>query len=907
MPLTTGTRLGSYEVIGAIGAGGMGEVYRARDTRLGRDAAIKILPDAFLTDVNRVARFEREAKTLAALNHPNIAQIYGLEERALVMELVEGEDLSALIARGPVPIDDALRIARQIAAALEAAHEQGIVHRDLKPANIKIRGDGVVKVLDFGLAKASDPSGSSASLVMNSPTITGPATELGTILGTAAYMSPEQARGKSVDRRADVWAFGIIVYEMLTGRRAFEGSEVSDVLASVLKDTVPLDTLPADVPAPVRRLLRRCLEKDRAERLDSMTTARLEIAEAISGTRDEAPPVGRRASGPRWRAIVIPLAAAIAAAGITAMTLGRLAAPVSPPPMTFPLTPPGGGVLDVNINQPDLAISPDGRRIVYGAAAEGGALVMRSLDDGSDTPLQNLGELARAAFFSPDGTSMGYFVGLANGSDGRLMKVPVGGGAPMEIARIGTNLRGASWGDNGVVVFGTAALATGLMRAPASGGAAEAVTVPDRNAGEVDHLWPVVLPGSRQALFAVTRRVAGGAALGSDIAVVDLERRTWRVVRAGGSYPIYAPNGYLLYSGEGGLSAVRFDTQSLESQGEPFVLRGDAIYKPTSGAADVSLSANGVLAYVAGSPQNLASLAWVDRRGVMTPTRAPVRRYQTVNLSPDESRVVVAANDSGLPVLWVYDLVRETLSPLTPGASFSATPVWSLDGREIFFTGGTDEHRGIYRAPASGTSPPVLVMQQPDDVRLTPLSMAGPDSLLVGRTSPDGRQDVQILSLASAPTLSPLFSEGRILTAAVSPDGKWFAYIAADGGPMQLFLRPYPNIGADRIQLSANGARSLRWSGDSRMVFFQELAGNALWAITIGAGGRNAIGKPELLPGAEPEGILPAFDVSRDGRRSLRLRRDVSSDTRSELRVITSFFEFVRRADPSGSAERRRP
>ncbi|MFM9915354.1 MAG: protein kinase domain-containing protein [Rhizobacter sp.] len=600
MALTPGTRIGVYDISAQIGEGGMGAVYRATDTSLGRQVAIKVLPDAFAQDAERLARFEHEARTLAALNHPHIAAIYAVEKsggmRALVMELVEGDDLSQRIARGPIPVDEALPIAKQMADALEAAHEQGIIHRDLKPANIKVRTDGTVKVLDFGLAKAMEPAaGSPGALSLDAsqaPTITSPAmTQIGVILGTAAYMAPEQARGRTVDRRADIWAFGVVLYEMLAGRRPFDGDDVSITLANVLKDNVQWDALPADVPASIRRLLRRCLEKDPKRRLGAISDARLEVDDAAADVSDTvaAPHVAGATARPRWLSISAVIGSLIAAVAMSALGTWFLTRPLPTPARverfvitTPPDAPPAvAGVLSL----PAVAISPDGSRIVY-----------RSQNRGTGTRLwvRDRGSLEIAAipgadggaqvFWSPDGKWMAFF----SISDATLKRMPALGGPAEVVCKVLGQPAGASWGADDSIVFATST-SKGLLRVPAAGGEPQVFTTVDATNGET-HRWPEVLPDGKGVVFTAW----GGSPERSRIALVSTSDRRISTLVAGGTYPRYAKSGHLLFALAGTLRAVRFDPTRLAVIGDPVRVLDD-LGITTVGAAHYAIGGDGAL------------------------------------------------------------------------------------------------------------------------------------------------------------------------------------------------------------------------------------------------------------------------------------------------------------------------
>jgi serine/threonine-protein kinase len=542
LALTLGTRLGVYEIIAAIGEGGMGQVFRARDTKLDRDVAIKILPEVFAHDADRLARFTREAKTLASLNHSHIAGIYGLEESggiiALVMELVDGDDLSRRIARGAIPLDEALPIAKQIAEALEAAHERGIIHRDLKPANIKLRPDGVVKVLDFGLAKLAQPeaAGSHAD-AMASPTITSPArvTGIGVILGTAAYMSPEQAKGRDADRRSDIWAFGCVLYEMLTGRRAFDGEDMTDVLGAVVRLEPNWQALPADVPQPVRTLLQSCLVKDRGRRVADISTALFvldkvpSLAEPAAAGADAAPP--RR---PVWRRAVTPVTAALAASAVVGTGVWFATRAAEPPPPRVSrllIAPSGTAAMNNIIGNSALAISPDGSRVVY-VGNNGTQLFVRALDALEPAAVFTSVDLSQP-FISPDGPWIGFVEG------GAWKKVAVTGGPAVLLASLDGAARGATWGADDAIIGATTNAATGLQRVTAAGGPATVLTRPDPAQGEADHVWPERLPGGRAVLFTIIP--LGGRIDTAQVAVLDLQTGTRKVlVRGGQSWALRA-------------------------------------------------------------------------------------------------------------------------------------------------------------------------------------------------------------------------------------------------------------------------------------------------------------------------------------------------------------------------------
>ena len=646
MALTPGTRLGPYEITAQLGAGGMGEVYRATDTDLGRDVAIKVLPEAFAHDTDRLARFEREARTLAALNHPNIAGVYGLEKSpteagssqagpyilALVMELVEGPTLAERITEGAIPVDEALPVAKQIAEALEAAHDHGIIHRDLKPANIKVRPDGTVKVLDFGLAKAMEPVGAGTSNASLSPTITTPAmTQAGVILGTAAYMSPEQAKGRAADKRSDVWAFGCVLYEMLTGRRAFDGEDMTDVLGAVVRLEPDWSALPSTVPPLVSTFLRSCLVKDRRQRVADLSAALFVLSTAArfttSDSKTDIDAISRRAAR---RRIAAWSAAALVAGSAAAGSLTWVATRPDRPRVTrLTIAPPSAAALTLGGNTRDIAISPDGTRVVY-LGNNGTQLFVRALDQLDPKPLTGPGSPA-GPFFSPDGQWVGYFEVAAPST---IMKVAITGGPPVLVCRLDGAARGATWGPDGTIIFATNTPSSGLQQVSAAGGEPTVLTKPNPQRGEIDHMWPEYLPDGSAVLFTIIPTTGPDNAL---VAVLDLQSRTQKILVRGGADAHYVPSGHLAYSASGTLRAVIFDVDRLEAGDMPVPVVSE-VARTNVGAAEFDLAQNGTLAYVSGGGQfDARTLVWVDREGREEALGAPVRAYMYPRLSPDRT------------------------------------------------------------------------------------------------------------------------------------------------------------------------------------------------------------------------------------------------------------------------------
>ena len=651
----------------------MGEVYRARDTKLHRDVALKVLPDAFANDPDRLARFEREAQVLASLNHPHIAAIYGVEDagstRALVLEFVPGDTLADRIVRGHIPINETLAIARQIALALEAAHEHGIVHRDLKPSNIKVRDDGTVKVLDFGLAKALDTmssvSGRTQSLTLNSPAMTQP----GVVLGTAAYMSPEQARGQNADKRSDVWAFGCVLYEMLTGTPPFAGDTVSDLVASVLRSDPDWGRLPSPLASSIVTLVKRCLEKDRSRRIADASVATFILNEPLAAEPDDRPATARAKthtwSWPQLAAIGAALLVGAAGAG----AIGWYARPAPEPPRVtrLTITPPQAAPFRVtsgaNLN---VAISPDGMSIVY--PGDGSSLSLRRLDALEATPLGGLGDPVDP-FFSPDGQWIGFF-----NSNSSIAKVAVTGGPATNLVGLGgAAARGAAWSSDGTIVFATTA-ATGLQTVASEGGQAVLLTTPDREKGEGDHVLPQVLPRGRGVLFTIMP--AAGGLDRAQAAILDLTSKTYKVIVRGASHARYLPTGHLVYAAGGTLRTVPFDLDTLEVSTSPSIPVLSQAAGAT-GAASFDVSSNGTLVYVTGQGEAPTfKLVWVDRQGHEDVLSAPPRTYLYPRLSPDGTRVALDIRDSDNDI-WTWDLQRETLTRVTVDPGLERFPIWT--------------------------------------------------------------------------------------------------------------------------------------------------------------------------------------------------------------------------------------
>jgi serine/threonine-protein kinase len=878
MALTPGTRVGPYEVLSQIGVGGMGEVYKATDTNLKRAVAIKVLPASVAGDAERLARFQREAEVLAALNHPNIAAIYGLERSgtttALVMELVEGPTLAARIAQGAIPLDEALPIAKQIAEALEAAHEQGIIHRDLKPANIKVRADGTVKVLDFGLAKAMEPAASSSPSLSISPTITTPAmTQAGMILGTAAYMSPEQAKGRSADKRSDIWAFGCVFFEMLTGTRPFDGEDTVDVLSRVLQREPEWAALPAGVSQPVRTLLQSCLVKDRRKRMADIAAALFVLDHQTGLTATGTVAAGPLPSRPLWQRIAAVTAGALVIAAVGGATVWFATRPASPRVTRTTITPSGPAALTISGVYRDLALSPDGTHVVY-VGNSGTQLFVRALDALEPVAIASgSGPGLRAPFVSPDGQWVGF---LDNGIF--LRKVAITGGPPITLARLDDGARGATWAPDDTIIFATSNPATGLQRVSAAGGTPEVLTRPDQARGEADHLWPEILPGGRAVLFTITSQTGGLET--AQVAVRDLRTGTQKVLLRGGSHGHYIASGHLVYVAAGTLRAIPFDPTRLETHGTaaPVLPR---LATTSTGAGDFAVAADGTLVYVdvPGSfAVNARTLVWVDRTGKEEPLAAPPRAYSHPRLSPDGTRVALYSGDREND-LWIWDLRRATLTRLTLDPGMDWFPVWTPDGRRIIFSSnrsGAFSEFNLWWQAADGAGAAE---------RLTTSSSAQfptgitPDGTAVVFFEGKTRMGPDLLQLALDGTrqVTPLLqTKFEKRNAVVSPDGRWLAYESNSSGPTEIYVRPFPNVGGGQWQVSTAGGKTPLWARSGKELFYVGADG-ALLRVPVEASGTawNAGTPMKLLERGyyTPSGYVGrTYDVSPDGQRFLMIK-----------------------------------
>jgi eukaryotic-like serine/threonine-protein kinase len=896
--LLPGTRVGGYEILSSLGAGGMGEVYRARDAKLNRDVAIKVLLTAVAHDPDRLARFQREAEVLASLNHPNIAHIHGLEESdgvtALVMELIDGEDLSQRIARGAMPLDEALPIAKQIAEALEAAHEQGIIHRDLKPANIKVRSDGTVKVLDFGLAKAIDPSATSSATAINSPTISLHATQAGIILGTAAYMAPEQARGKPVDKRTDIWAFGGVLYEMVTGTRAFGGDDITDTIVAVVSKEPDWSLIPAGASI-IRPLIARCLKKDPKLRMRDIGEARLQIDELLSGTATIAAAPSSTITAPPSRRMMparlgmTMAAAAVIGATILTFVLTRPAVPEPPPIVRFSVP-----ASTYTVNSRSLAVSPDGKYVAFVTARTAttpGQLMIRAFDQMAAVAIAGVTDPV-SPFISPDSKWVGYFEGRD------IKKVPLNGGAPIVVVSLGGagttgGSRSATWGADDTIVFASGGRAFGLRSVPAAGGTAKILTTPDVANGEDTHILPSSINGGRGVLYSIWPSI--GNPDHEHVAALDTTTGHSRILIRGGSQAEYidasegsSKSGYLVYAVAGALRAVRFDPAKLEVTGDSVTVL-DEVMTGGAGSAQYGVSKNGTLAYVPGRAVGLErarrTLTWVDRGGNEEPIPTEPQSYVSVRLSPDGTRLAVDARDRQSDI-WIYELARQTMTRLTLDPSVDGFPVWTPDGRRIVFESNRKSANfQIYWQAADGTGAAEQLTR--DAMQRWPFSVS-PDGRRVILHGETDSSALDVMTLDGRSTPEPLLSSPPFSLAhgELSPDGRWLAYQSNEGGASQVYVRPFPDVNGGRWQVSPAGGTKPVWARNGRELFY--LAGRSLMAVPVQTAPTFTAGTPvKLFEGPYFVALGGrSYDVSLDGKRFVMIRETSEEEQPSADSVV---------------------
>ncbi len=893
MSLASGTKLGPYEILAPLGAGGMGEVYRAADARLGRDVALKVLPTAFANDTERMARFQREAQVLASLNHPNIASIYGLEEsggvRALVMELVEGPTLGERIKQGALPVEEALQVAKQMAEALEAAHEKGIIHRDLKPANVKLTLEGKVKVLDFGLAKALAPD-SGVHDISHSPTLTAAgATRDGLILGTAAYMSPEQARGKALDKRTDIWAFGCVLYECLTGRQIFSGDTVSDTVAAILTRAPDLDTLPVETPFRIRELLRRCLQKDAKQRLHDIADARLEIEESIAHPGASASAVaGSPLAGSSWSRL---LPWGIAALLLLAYALQNWRSFVSSGTSAQPTVrlafnlPPGTSFSGAA--WPLFVFTPDGNRMIFAAEKDGvSQLYLRRMDQWEATPIRGA-ERADRPFVSADGQWVAFTAGQ------KLKKVAIEGGPAVDLCDV--DWGGGAWGLDDQIVY-TQSYNSGLWKVSAAGGTPQQLTSPDPAKNELGHWWPQILPGGETVLFTAfstpiekSRIVARSLRTGEQKTLVE-----------GAVFARYAPSGHLIFARIETVMAVPFDLRRLEVTGSPVPVLEGVTFWPQNGISQFAISANGALAYLRSAfLQEDQKLVSVDRSGKTQTIREHLQPAGGISLSPDGNRLALALRESGhAPDVWILHLDRGSLTRLTFGPASNYDPMWMPDGKRLLYVSERPVFE-LYAKAADGSGSEVAVLTSPNDKY--PLSLA-PDgkTLLVSVSDPKTHADLGLLSLNDKKEIKPfLATPFEEAGGAFSPDGRWIAYSSNESGKPEIYLQAYPE-GGNRIQVSTSGGNEPVWARNGKELFYRD--GKKLMIVPMSLGVNAAPGKPKLLfEGDFDTGDrVPGYAVSPDGQRFYFLQQSQRAGRQASVDIVLNWFEELKQRLPVG-------
>ena len=898
-PPLHGRRVGPFQVGPLLGAGAMGEVYRARDVDLNREVALKILPEPFALDSDRLARFKREAQVLASLNHPNIAAIHGFEEsngvQALVLELVEGPTLADRIARGPVPIVEALPIARQIAEGLEAAHEQGIVHRDLKPANVKLRPDSAVKVLDFGLAKVLQPEATTGGDLTASPTITSRSmVERGVILGTAAYMSPEQARGRPADKRSDVWAFGAVLYEMLSGQMAFKGEDVYETLSAVVGRDIDWTALPAATPPSVRRLIERCLDRDPRHRLRDIGEARI-VLESPGPPAIVGPLLAPARPSSRWRrAVPVALAAIVAAAAAGLAWQFKLSPPLQVARLSFPI--PEGQSLSSGARRV-LAISPDGTQMVYAAAPAG--LYLRSLSASEPTLIRGtegdttLGEPA----FSPDGQWI-VFTGFL---DKTLRKVPVSGGAPVPLRPVGS-VHGVTWESGGILFVEPG---KGIMRVDANTGASAVLVATD---GSGEFQGPQTLPDGQHLLFTLAAGTGPDRWDKARVVVQSLTSGQRTTLFEGGSDARYLPTGHIVYAVGGSLFAVAFDLRRLEVSGPKVSIIEGVRRAPgpsaTAGGAQFSVASNGSLVYVPGAVTALWDLGITDLRGEVKTFDLPPGSYEAPRVSPDGKRIAFGTDDGKEAI--VSTLEMSGLSPmkrLTYGGN-NRFPTWSPDSKSVVFQSDRDGDRGLFWQPADGGEAARLTKPDAGEAH-EPESWHG-DTLLFSVTK-GSDVSLQMLSLKDRkPTPFADVHSSTRTGAVFSPDGRWVAYATTERGITTISVRPFPAVPGVRHQLLPRSSQPKHpvWSADSKQLFynpgpgqFESVSVTTLPTFAFG----NPVALPRPFPGAAPNVRRP-YDITPDGRFVSAIAAGQSPSRRPtapQIQVVLNWFTELKQRVPT--------
>jgi Tol biopolymer transport system component len=903
MAILPGRRLGPYEILSAIGAGGMGEVYKARDTRLDRIVAIKVLPAHLADRAELRERFDREAKTIASLNHPHICTLYDTGHQDgidyLVMEYLEGETVSQRLLKGPLPLEQVLQYAIEIADALDKAHRKGVTHRDLKPGNIMLTKSGT-KLLDFGLAKLKQEATPANVPLSELPTVKDPLTAQGTILGTLQYMAPEQLEGKEVDARTDIFAFGAVVYEMATGKRAFVGKTQASVIGAILKDDPPpISSLQPMTPPALDRVVKRCLAKEPDERCQSAKDLTDELKWIAEGGSQVGPAPTSAMKGVRAlgrRALILGVGALLLVAAIAGIAVWDLKPSPPQPVSRVAITLPPGQQLAGLDSGPAVALSPDGTRLAY-VARQGGVqqLYLRAMDNLEAKPIPDT-EGAVSPFFSPDGRWLGFFSG------GKVKKVSVGGGAALTLGDA-AQPSGASWGSQGMIAFAPQNVAV-LQQAPDGGGTPQPLTHFEK--GEVSHRWPEFLPGGKAVLFAAGP--SGVNFTNARVAVQSVATGERRNLIQAGMYPRYAPSGHLVYVQGGSLVAVPFDPQRLEMTGTAVPVVQGVLQSPTNGAAQYSFSATGSLVYVSGGVLSAQRrLVWVNRNGEEQPVAAPAHAYFAPRLSPDGRRVAVGITEQDNQV-WLYDLSRETLTRFTFEGSVNYFPTWTPDGKRIAFESNKEGPPNIFWQLADGSGG--LERLTTSAYNHVPMSWSRDGQLLAFiEINPTTQRDIWVLRMGdlsagsgqvrkAQPFLQTAFDES---VPRFSPDGRWLAYISDESGRYEVYVQPYPGPGG-KWQISTEGGTEPAWNPNGRELFYR--SGDKMMVVDVATLPGFAAGKPRMLfeGGYEPA-LVPNFnyDVSPDGQRFLMLKpSDEAQSAPTQINVVLNWFEELKQKVPTG-------